>query len=84
MTTTYQLPAIGATLTGAELEALPKFSIVVDEDGDAMQKRTPDGKPSSPTLWAMAGMDTDYCHFDDPELEGSTLLWIPETKGQEA
>ena len=75
MTTTNQHPAIGATLSISELEALPGGSIVVDPDGDAMQKC---GMGDFP--WYMAGFDASETSFSAPELEGSTLLYIPESK----
>ena len=75
MTTTYQLPAIGATLTISDLEALPGGSVVVDPDGDAMQKC---GTGEFP--WYMAGSDADETSFSAPELEDATLLYIPESK----
>ena len=73
--TTRKHPAIGATLTISELEALPGGSIVVDPDGDAMQKCGMGDLP-----WYMAGMDASETSFSAPELEGSTLLYIPESK----
>ena len=79
MTTTNQHPAIGATLTTSELEALPGGSVVLDPDGDAMQKC---GMGDFP--WYMAGFDASETSFSTPELEGATLLWIPEAKGQGA
>ena len=79
MTTTNQHPPIGATLTISELEALPGGSVVVDPDGDAMQKC---GMGDSP--WCMAGLGAHETSFSAPELEDATLLWIPETKGQGA
>ena len=79
MTTTNQHPPIGATLSISELEALPGGSVVVDPDGDAMQKC---GMGDSP--WCMAGLGAHETSFSAPELEDATLLWIPETKGQGA
>ena len=75
MTTTNQHPAIGATLTISELEALPGGSIVVDHDGDAMQKC---GMGDFP--WYMAGFDASETSFSVHELEGATLLYVPESK----
>ena len=77
--TTRKHPAIGATLTISELEALPGGSIVVDPDGDAMQKSGTGDFP-----WYMAGMDAGETSFSAPELEDATLLWSPETKEHSA
>ena len=77
--TTNQHPAIGATLTTSELEALPGGSVVVDPDGDAMQKC---GTGECP--WYMAGQDADENSYSAPELEDATLLWIPEAKEHSA
>ena len=79
MTTTNQHPAIGATLSIAELEALPGGSIVVDPDGDAMQKC---GMGDFP--WYMAGLDASETSFSAPELENATLLYVPESKEHSA
>ena len=73
--TTRNHPAIGATLSISELEALPGGSIVVDPDGDAMQKCGTGVFP-----WYMAGTDADETSYSAHELEGSTLLYIPESK----
>ena len=77
--TTNQHPAIGATLTTSELEALPGGSIVVDLDGDAMQKC---GMGDFP--WYMAGFDASETSFSTPELEDATLLYVPESKEHSA
>ena len=77
--TTRKHPAIGATLSISELEALPGDSIVVDLDGDAMQKCGTGDFP-----WYMAGMDADKTSFSAPELEDATLLYIPESKEHSA
>ena len=66
---------IGQELTISELEALPGGSIVVDLDGDAMQKSD---------TWYMAGMGAHETSFSAPELEGATLLYIPESKENSA
>lgn len=79
MTTTNQHPAIGATLTISELETLPGGSVVVDPDGDAMQKSGTGVFP-----WYMAGLDASETSFSAPELEGSTLLYVPESKEHSA
>ena len=72
-------PLIGATLSISELEALPGGSIVVDlvvdPDGDAMQKC---GTGIFP--WYMAGQDADETSYSARELEDATLLYIPESK----
>ena len=70
---------IGATLFTSELEALPGGSIVVDPDGDAMQKS---GMGDFP--WYMAGMDAHETSFSAPELEGATLIYVPESKEHSA
>ena len=77
--TTHQHPPIGATLSISDPEALPGGSVVVDSDGDAMQKC---GMGVFP--WYMAGLDASETSFSAPEPEGSTLLWIPETKEHSA
>ena len=77
--TTYQLPAIGATLFISELEALPGGSVVVDPEGDAMQKCGTGDFP-----WCMAGMDAYKTSFSAHELEESTLLYVPESKEHSA
>ena len=77
--TTRKHPAIGATLSVSELEALPGGSVVVDPDGDAMQKC---GMGDFP--WYMAGLDASETSFSVHELEDATLLWIPETKERDA
>ena len=77
--TTRKHPAVGATLPISELEALPGGSIVVDPDGDAMQKG---GMGDFP--WYMVGLDASETSFSAPELEGSTLLYIPESKEHSA
>ena len=77
--TTRKHPAIGATLTTSDLEALPGGSIVVDPDGDAMQKCGTGDFP-----WYMAGTDADETSYSAHELEDATLLWIPETKEHSA
>ena len=77
--TTRKHPAIGATLTTSDLEALPGGSIVVDPDGDAMQKCGTGDFP-----WYMAGLGAHETRFSAPELEDATLLWIPETKEHSA
>ena len=79
MTTTNQHPAIGATLSTSELEALPGGSIVVDPDGDAMQKCGTGDFP-----WYMAGLDASETSFSAPELADSTLLYVPESKEHSA
>ena len=73
--TTRKHPAIGATLSTSDLEALPGGSVVVDPDVDAMQKC---GMGDFP--WYMVGLDASETSFSAPELEGSTLLYIPEPK----
>ena len=70
---------IGATLTTSELEALPGGSVVVDPDGDAMQKSGTGDFP-----WYMAGLDANETSFSAPELEGATLLYVPESKEHSA
>ena len=77
--TTRKHPAIGATLATSELEALPGGSIVVDPDGDAMQKSDTGVSP-----WYMAGLGAHETSFSAPELEGATLLYIPESKENSA
>ena len=77
--TTRKHPAIGATLFTSELEALPGGSIVVDPDGDAMQKSGTGDFP-----WYMAGLDAHETSFSAPELEGATLLYVPESKEHSA
>ena len=77
--TTRKHPAIGATLSISELEALPGGSIVVDPDGDAMQKC---GMGDSP--WYMAGFGAHETSFSAPELEDATLLYVPESKEHSA
>ena len=77
--TTRKHPAIGATLSISELEALPGGSIVVDLDGDAMQKC---GMGDFP--WYMAGLDASETSFSAPELEDATLLYAPEPKEHSA
>lgn len=79
MTTTNQHPPIGATLSISELEALPGGSVVVDPDGDAMQKC---GMGDSP--WYMAGFDASETSFSAHELEDATLLYVPESKEHSA
>ena len=73
--TTRKHPAIGATLSVSELEALPGGSVVVDPDGDAMQKCGTGVFP-----WYMAGVDAHETSYSAHELEGATLLYIPESK----
>ena len=70
---------IGQELTVSDLEALPGGSIVVDPDGDAMQKF---GMGVFP--WYMAGLDADETSFSAPELEDATLLYVPESKEHSA
>ena len=77
--TTRKHPAIGATLTTSELEALPGGSIVVDPDGDAMQKCGTGDFP-----WYMAGLDASETSFSAPELEHATLLYVLESKEHSA
>ena len=77
--TTRKHPAIGATLSISDLEALPGDSIVVDPDGDAMQKCDMGDFP-----WSMAGLDASETSFSAPELEDATLLYIPESKEHSA
>ena len=79
MTTTNQHPAIGATLSTSELEALPGGSIVVDPDGDAMQKCGTGDFP-----WYMAGQDAHETSYSAHELEDATLLYVPESKEHSA
>lgn len=65
-------PQVGQELTATELDALPLWSIVVDEDGDAMQKRLPTGPDDQD--WCGAGYNG--VTFGSLELAGSTLLHI--------
>ena len=70
---------IGQELTISELDALPGGSIVVDPDGDAMQKC---GMGDFP--WYMAGVDAHETSFSAPELQDATLLYVPESKEHSA
>ena len=79
ITTTRKHPPIGATLSISDLEALPGGSIVVDPDGDAMQKCGTGDFP-----WYMAGLDANETSFSAPELEDATLLYVPESKEHSA
>ena len=73
-------PPIGATLTTSELEALPGGSIVVDPDGDAMQK----GEPGIGGGGDWHGAGFHHVTFNERDLRGSALLWIPEAKEHSA
>ena len=66
---------IGQELTISELEALPGGSIVVDLDGDAMQKSDTGVSP-----WYMAGLDAHETSFSAPELADATLLYVTKSK----
>lgn len=77
--TTRKHPSIGATLSISELEALPGGSVVIDTDKDAMQKSGTGVFP-----WYMAGREADEANFSAPELEGATLLYVPESKEHSA
>ena len=65
---------VGQELTATELDALPLWSIVVDKDGDAMQKRpSPDADGNA---WRGAGYTG--IAFDSLELAGARLLHVGE------